>query len=184
VITARPANPEHASLRLEVRVLAGDVLERYLRFSAAQTSTEKATESADPAPVLDSAPSDAGIEAHILVPVVLGGLTAISAGVALAFTAKASAANAAATDWALRTGGNCNVPSAACAGLADARERRNDANRIANVAWVSTGVFGLSTLATVLLWPKGTAPVAGTNLRVAPYAGDGMRGVLVMGRLE
>jgi hypothetical protein len=185
IITARPANQEHASLRLEVRVLAGDALERYLRFPPAHASVEETSAGADPAPAVDSAAHGTNVlEPRTAVPIVLGGLTAISGGVALAFTIKASAADASAKDWALRTGGNCDVPSPACAGLADAHDRRNDANRVANVAWVGTAVFGAATLATVLFWPKAPPPVASAKLRIAPHAGGDMRGVLVVGAFE
>jgi hypothetical protein len=185
VIMARPANPERASLKLEVRIQPGDALERYLRFGAGRGAPEKPSETAEPAAVPTSASRDGSLfEARTAVPVALGGLTAISGGMALAFTIKASAANSAATDWAVRTGGNCDVPTSACNGLADARERRNDANRIANVAWVGAGMFGIATLATVLFWPKGNSPLAKAQLRVAPRTGDDIRGVLVMGAFE
>jgi hypothetical protein len=185
VITARPANPERASLKLEIRVQPGDALEHYLRFSGSQGSSEKPSESAEPATA--SYPAMYGgspVEARTVVPVTLGGLTAISAGIALAFTVKATAANGAATDWAQRTGGNCDIPSPACNGLEDARDRRNDANRIANVAWVGAGVFGVATLVTVLFWPRGASPGASAKIRIAPRTGDDMRGVLVMGTFE
>jgi hypothetical protein len=189
VIMARPANPERASLKLELRVQPGDAMERYLRFSATHTSVEKPTESPEPPLAPTAISRDGGLfEPRTVVPVALGGLTAISGGLALAFTIKASAANASATDWALRTGGNCDFPTAACNGLADAHERRNDANRIANVAWdvawVGAGMFGVATLATVLFWPKAAAPLATAKIRIAPRTGDDMRGVLVMGTFE
>jgi tetratricopeptide (TPR) repeat protein len=185
VVTARPANSERASLKLEVRIQAGDALERYLRFSTTHASVERASESADPAPVPAAAPRDSSLfEPRTAVPMTLGGLAAISSGVALAFTIKGSAANASATDWAMRTGGNCDSPTPACNGLADARERRNDANRIANVAWVGAGVFGVATLATVLFWPKTASPLTSAKLRIAPRTGDDMRGVMVMGTFE
>jgi len=185
VITARPADPERASLKLEVRLQPGDALERYLRFAPPHGSAEKGGESTEPLRSSSSASHDAGtFEPRIMVPVALGGLTAISGGIALAFTIKGSAASSAATAWAERTGGNCDVPTAACNGLADARDRRNDANRIANVAWVGAGVFGVATLATVLLWPKATSPVSGSNLRIAPRASGDMHGLVVMGAFE
>ena len=184
VITARPVSHEGASLKLDIRVQPGDAFERYLRFSA-PASVEKTSEGADPMSAPTSAPRDGSFfEPRTVVPVTLGGLTAISGGIALAFTIKASAADASATDWAARTGGSCDVPSAACNGLADARERRNDANRIANVAWVGAGMFGVATLATILFWPKATSPVTSAKLRIAPRAGDDMRGVLVTGTFE
>jgi hypothetical protein len=182
VITARPANPERASLKLEVRVQPGDALERYLRFSTGSVSATSAGESAETPRSSEPAPRGTVLEPRNIVPISLGGLTAISAGVALAFTIKASAANGAATDWALRTGGNCDAPSPACTALADAHERRNDANRIANVAWVGAGVFGVATLATALFWPKASASSTGSALRVAPRAD--MRGVVLMGTFE
>jgi len=183
VITARPSNPERASLKLEIRVQPGDAFERYLRFSAA--AVEKPSDGADAAPPSTTVSRSSGFfEPRTVVPVGLGGLTAISGGIALAFTIKASAADASATDWAARTGGNCDVPSAACNGLADARERRNDANRIANVAWVGAGMFGISTLATILFWPKATPATTTAKLRILPRAGDDMRGVQVMGTFE
>ncbi|HMJ56241.1 MAG TPA: hypothetical protein VK540_29440 [Polyangiaceae bacterium] len=182
VITARPANPERASLKLEIRVQPGDALEHYLRFSGSQGSSEKPSESAELATASNPVVyGGSPVEARTVVPVTLGGLTAISAGIALAFTVKASAANGAATDWSQRTGGNCDIPSPACNGLEDARDRRNDANRIANVAWVGAGVFGVSTLATVLFWPRGASPGASAKIRIAPRTGDDMKGVLVMG---
>ncbi len=185
VITARPANPERASLKLEVRIQAGDSLERYLRFSPTHAANDKASEIADPAPAPTPAPRDGGLfEARTVVPMTLGALTAISGGLALAFTVKASAANGAATDWAERTGGNCDTPNSACNGLADARERRNDANRIANVAWVGAGMFGVATLATVLFWPKATAPITSAKLRFVPRTDADLRGVIVMGTFE
>lgn len=184
VITARPANAERASLRLEVQIQPGDALERYLRFRGTHSSLEKPSESAAPATAPVVAHDGGLFEPRTMVPVALGGLTAISGGVALAFTIKASAANSAATDWAMRTGGNCDVPTAACSGLADARERRNEANRIANVAWVGAGMFGIATFATVLFWPKGNSPMAKAQIRVAPRAGGDMQGVLVMGAFE
>jgi hypothetical protein len=169
-------------LKLEVRVQPGDALERYLRFSAPARSVEKANETADPAPAASPPLHDGSVlEPRTVVPVTLGSLAAISGGVALAFSIKGSAANAAATDWALRTGGNCDVLTPACSGLADARQRRNDANQIANVAWVGAGTFALATLATVFFWPKASSPVAKANLRFVPRAGNDMRGVLVMG---
>jgi hypothetical protein len=161
-------------------VQAGDALESYLRFASADakaTETQQATD-------LSASPESHKLEARTIVPLALGGLTLISSGVGLAFSIKASAAEDAAKEWAVRTGGNCDVPSEACAGLADARERRNDANRIANVAWISAGVFGAATLVTALFWPKATSPVAKANLRIAPRAGDDMRGVTVMGIFE
>jgi hypothetical protein len=182
IITARPANPERTSLKLEVRVQPGDALERYLRFSTGSTSDTKADEGVDTARTSAHVPRANVLEPRNIVPMSLGGLTAVSAGIALAFTIKASAANGAATDWALRTGGNCDNPSPACTGLADARERRNDANRIANVAWVGAGVFGVATLATVLFWPKASSSTSSASLRVAPR--DDMRGVVVMGTFE
>ena len=183
VITARPANTERSSLKLEVRVQPGDALERYLRFATGSVSTTQSGESTDAAPASHPAPRDVNLlEARNIVPITLGGLAAISGGVALAFTIKASAANGAATDWALRTGGNCDVPSPACTGLADAIDRRNDANRIANVAWVGTATFGVATLATVLFWPKASASTSGASLRITPRAD--MRGVLVTGTFE
>jgi hypothetical protein len=182
VITARPANTDRASLKLEVRVQPGDAMERYLNFSATRASG-KTADSAEPPPAPTSTSRDGGpFEPRTAVPVTLGGLTAISGGLALAFTIKASAANASATDWALRTGGNCDVATPACNGLADARERRNDANRIANIAWVGTGMFGIATLATVLFWPKTTSLITTAKLRFAPR--DDMRGVVVMGTFE
>jgi tetratricopeptide (TPR) repeat protein len=185
VVMARPANPERASLKLEVRIQAGDALERYLRFSGPHASVEKSRESADVAPLPSSSPRDGGpFESRTVVPMTLGGLTAISGGIALAFTIKGSAANASATDWAQRTGGNCDSPTPACDGLADARDRRNDANRIANVAWVGAGMFGVATLATVLFWPKAASPLTTAKLRFAPRTGDDMRGVMVMGTFE
>lgn len=181
VITALPANPELVSLKLDVRVQPGDSLERYLRFTPSPQKTAE-----EPDPVLEKTASSGGsfFEARTLVPVTLGGLTAVSAGVALAFTIKASAANSAATDWALRTGGNCDVPSSACAGLEDARDRRNDANRIANVAWVSAGTLGAATLITTFFWPKAASSTSRAGLRVVPRTGDDMRGVLVTGVFE
>jgi hypothetical protein len=185
VITARSANPERASLKLEVRIQAGDALERYLRFAPTHAANDRAREIADPAPATTSPPRDGALfEARTVVPMTLGGLTAISGGLALAFTVKASAANGAATDWAQRTGGNCDAPTPACNGLADARERRNDANRIANVAWVGAGMFGVATLATVLFWPKATSPITSAKLRFVPRTDSDMRGVLVMGTFE
>jgi hypothetical protein len=182
VITARPANTERTSLKLEVRVQPGDALERYLRFSTGSVTT-KGDESTEAAPVSQPMRRDVNLlEARNIIPISLGGLTAISGGIALAFTIKASAANNAATDWALRTGGNCDVPSPACTGLADAHERRNDANRIANVAWVGAGMFGAATLATVLFWPKANSSTSGASLRFAPRAD--MRGVVVTGTFE
>jgi len=185
VITARPSNADRASLKLEVRVQPGDALERYLRFAATRASAGMARESAEAAPAPPAASHDGGLlEPRAVVPIALGGLTAISGGLALAFTIKGSAASASATDWALRTGGNCDVPTSACSGLADARERRNDANRIANVAWVGAGMFGVATLATLLLWPKSSSSMNTAKLRVTPGAGDDMRGVLVTGAFE
>jgi hypothetical protein len=180
VITARPANPERASLRLEVHVQPGDALESYLRFASAGV-----TKTADPEePALPVSGESNKLEARTVVPLTLGGLAVIAGGVGLAFSIKASAAEDAAADWALRTGGNCDVPNAACAGLADARERRNDANRIANVAWISAGAFGVSALVTALFWPKATSSVAKANLRIGPRAMDDLRGVTVMGTFE
>jgi hypothetical protein len=184
VVTARPSNPERATLKLEIRVQPGDAFERYLRFSA-PASVEKTADHAEPVAASATAPQGGGFfEPRTVVPVTLGGLTAISGGIALAFTIKGSAADASASDWAARTGGNCDVPSAACNGLADARERRNDANRIANVAWVGAGMFGVATLATILFWPKATVSTTTAKLRIAPRTGDDMRGVLVMGAFE
>jgi hypothetical protein len=180
VITARPASPERASLRLEVRVQPGDALESYLRF--ANAGATKTADSETP-PIAGSGESNK-LEARTVVPLALGGLSVIAGGIGLAFSIKASAAEDAAADWALRTGGNCDVPNAACAGLADARERRNDANRVANVAWISAGVFGVSALVTALFWPKATPPVAKANLRIVPRAGIDMQGVTVMGTFE
>ena len=180
VITARSANPERASLRLEVRVQPGDALESYLRFHSGDAVKAPSQEQAN----LRASGESSKLEARTVVPLALGGLTVISSGIGLAFSIKASAAEDAAKDWAVRTGGNCDVPSEACAGLADARERRNDANRIANVAWISAGVFGAATLVTALFWPKATSPVAKANFRIAPRAGDDMRGVTVMGVFE
>jgi hypothetical protein len=182
VITVLPANPERVSLKLEVKVQPGDALERYLRF-AASTARPREEESA---PVFTPPPPEGNLlQPRTLVPITLGGLTAISGGVALAFTIKGSAANAAATDWALRTGGNCDVQTTACEGLADARERRNDANRIANAAWVGAGMFGVATLVTAFFWPKAASPTASAKVRFAPRAAaDGMPGLLVMGTFE
>jgi hypothetical protein len=183
VITARPANTERTTLKLEVRVQPGDALERYLRFSTGSVSTSKSGESTEAAPISQPAPRDVNLlEPRNIVPITLGGLAAISSGVALAFTIKASAANGAATDWALRTGGNCDAPSPACTALADAHERRNDANRIANVAWIGAGMFGAATLATVLFWPKANSSTQSASLRIAPRAD--MRGVMVTGTFE
>jgi hypothetical protein len=182
VITALPSSSEKASLKLEVRVQPGDALERYLRFAgtSASTSSESA-ETATPSPLSSS--RDTGvIEPRVVVPVTLGGLAAVTGGVALAFTIKGSAANAAAADWAMKTGGNCDTPSSACSGLADARERRNDANRIANVAWVGAGMFAVATVVTAVFWPKSHSTAAATNLRVLPR--DDLQGVVVTGMFE
>ena len=185
VITARPANPERASLKLEVRVQAGDALERFLRFSQTRTAPPSPSETAEPATDSPAGYRTGGLfEPRTFVPVTLGGLTGISAGVALAFTIKGSAANGAAADWAARTGGNCDAPSAACDALADARERRNEANRIANIAWVGAGMFGVATVATLFFWPKAPPAVAKANLRIAPGPGGDVRGVSVMGMFE
>jgi tetratricopeptide (TPR) repeat protein len=181
VITALPGNPELVSLKLEVRVQPGDALERYLRFTPAPP---KIAEASDP-PLTPASSGHGFFQAKTMVPITLGGLTAISGGIALAFTIKASAANSAATDWALRTGGNCDLPSPECAGLADARERRNDANRIANVAWVGAGTLGIATLITAVFWPKSSSTsTARAGIRILPRTGDDMRGVLVTGVFE
>jgi hypothetical protein len=183
VITARPANTEQSSLKLEVRVQPGDAMERYLRFSTGSVSTTKAGEGGESVPASASPERDVNLlEPRYIVPISLGGLAAISGGVALAFTIKATAAAGAADDWAQRTGGNCDAPSPACTALADAHERRNDANRIANVAWVGAGVLGAATVATALFWPKPVTPAQAASLRIAPRAD--MRGLVLTGTFE
>ena len=185
VIMARPANLERSSLTLEVKIQPGDALERYLLSEwRAVLSPNRARARSRRRRPLRCRPTGASSNRAPRCRWLWAGSRRSPGGVALAFTIKGSAANSAATDWAMRTGGNCDVPSAACNGLADARERRNEANRIANVAWVGAGMFGVATLATVLFWPKGSSAMARAQLRVAPRGGDDMRGVLVSGALN
>ena len=127
VITARPANPERASLKLEVRRAArGRAREVSALLSGIGIDDQRRAMERKRCRAEAPRSRASVLEPRNVVPIALGGLTAISSGVALAFTIKASAADGAATEWATRTGGNCDVPSP---GLLRARRGSRAAQR-------------------------------------------------------
>jgi hypothetical protein len=159
VISAHPNDSGAGPVDVHIQIGAGEVQDRFLRLRL------PGPESPSPLGTSDQ-PADAGaksMKARTIVAIGGGLLTAVAAGVALAYTLKASSARSDADDIKTRLGaGNCDQPSELCNRLVDAQQRRTDANLVATPTWITAGVLGAATLGTFLFWPKDSSNAAGT----------------------
>jgi hypothetical protein len=94
---------------------------------------------------------------------------------AIVYTAKGSSAQSDADAVLAQAGPNgCERKSDLCSRLADAQQRRIDDNRVREVAWIATGVLGVSTAAVVLLWPKSSVALNASKARWSVGVGPSM----------
>jgi hypothetical protein len=167
VISAHSNDSGAAPVDVRIQIGAGEVQDRFLRLRPPSTDS--------PSPLGTSDPPTGAKSMNPQTIVAIGGgmLTAVAAGVALAYTLKATGARSDADDIKSEIGsGNCDEPSALCNRLAEAQQRRADANHVATPAWITAGVLGAATLGTFLLWPRDSSPagarVAGVVVRLSP----------------
>ncbi len=122
--------------------------------------------------------------------VIIGGaaLTAIGAGFTVGFVLAKSSAQSDA-DSALASAEKESGPapckaggagSASCRDLSDALDRRDKYGTLADVALVSTGVFAVTTVGALLLWPRQSEKNS-ARVRVAPVLSGSRTGFVVSG---
>jgi hypothetical protein len=128
---------------------------------------------ADPAPPPTSTaipePRRTGIPARTIVLLTGTGLTIASAAVGTVFTLRTNAADRRIDDWQSRipdgmSSTYCETPNAMnqalCASLQNDLEQQRSDRRIRDIAFISAGMFGVATLATVFLWRPRPSNVA------------------------
>lgn len=104
---------------------------------------------------------DSSVSARTVVLVSGAALTVASAAIAMGFMVKASGhqsdADGLLADAKKQFGGEspclgAGQGSSMCEQLTNANQDRADANKVEGVGWIATGVFGVATVATYLLW--------------------------------
>lgn len=177
--------------KIEAKAGVSEVVEINAVAPATSASAEVAASSSSAPPAIPTASTSStstatgGTDTRTIVLVAGGVLTAVSLGVAVVYAIKGGSAGDDATsanDQVRATYGSaagCRAPGAAssplCADLRSALDRRDSANRMEMIGWIGTGVFGVATAATYLLWPKKSDVV------VTPQAGAGTMGLTVRG---